>query len=249
MNILITGVNGKLGQNIVEKLKKNNNVIAITRNLCKSKKIFNNCNNVYLYYCDLEKYEDIINVCEQILNDFNKIDIIINNAALDIDQPMINTSHSEFETIFKVNTFAPYYICQKIIPLMIKSEFGKIINISSDLGTRTVKNATEYSMTKAALEALTRSIAIEYGEYGIISNTVSINGMKGYLTKVNQNLDIFSKEDADYDDWKQSKERIPLLRRGKFSEFVNVIEFLCSDKCSYISGANIPVDGGIIAKL
>ena len=73
--------------------------------------------------------------------------------------------------------------------------------------------------------------------------------MKGYTTKVNEITDIFSKEDEDYDDWKQPKERIPLSKRGTFSEFVNVIEFLCSEKSNYITGVNIPVDGGIIAKL
>lgn len=248
MNILITGANGKLGQNIVNRLKKDNNIMLLTRNLEKSKKIFKEERNIKLYYCDLENYEDITNAVDKILKENSKIDILINNAALDIDQPMISTSYKEFETIFKVNTFSPYFLCQKIIPNMMENKFGNIINISSDLATRTVKNATEYSMTKAALEALTRSIAVEYGEYGIISNTISINGMKGFLTKVNEDLN-FSKNDEDYDDWKQPKERIPLSRRGNFSEFVDVVEFLCSEKSSYISGTNIPVDGGIIAKL
>lgn len=248
MNILITGANGKLGQNIVNRLKKDNNIMLLTRNLEKSKKIFKEEKNIKLYYCDLENYEDITNAVDKILKENSKIDILINNAALDIDQPMISTSYKEFETIFKVNTFSPYFLCQKIIPNMMENKFGNIINISSDLATRTVKNATEYSMTKAALEALTRSIAVEYGEYGIISNTISINGMKGFLTKVNEDLN-FSKNDEDYDDWKQPKERIPLSRRGNFSEFVDVVEFLCSEKSSYISGTNIPVDGGIIAKL
>ena len=248
MNILITGANGKLGQNIVNRLKKDNNIMLLTRNLEKSKKIFKEDKNIKLYYCDLENYEDITNAVDKILKENSKIDILINNAALDIDQPMISTSYKEFETIFKVNTFSPYFLCQKIIPNMMENKFGNIINISSDLATRTVKNATEYSMTKAALEALTRSIAVEYGEYGIISNTISINGMKGFLTKVNEDLN-FSKNDEDYDDWKQPKERIPLSRRGNFSEFVDVVEFLCSEKSSYISGTNIPVDGGIIAKL
>ena len=155
----------------------------------------------------------------------------------------------EFEKIMKINLFAPYYICQKIIPYMKNMKFGKIINISSDLSVRTVKNATEYSISKAGLDALTRSIAVEYGEYGIRANTININGMKGYTTKVNEITDIFSKNDEDYDDWKQPKERIPLSRRGTFDEFVDVIEFLCSEKSNYITGVNIPVDGGIIAKL
>ena len=248
MNIVITGGNGKLGQNIVERLQKDNEIFLITRNIKKSEKIFENKENLHFYNCNLELYNDIESCIHKIFDEFKNIDVIINNAALDIDQPMIETTKEDFEKIMLVNLFAPYFICQKIIPRMKQNKFGKIINISSDLSMRTVKNATEYSMTKAGIDALTRSIAVEYGEYGITANSVNINGMKGYTTKVNEDI-LFSKEDKDYDDWKQSKERIPLSRRGNFSEFVDVIEFLCSNKSSYINGVNLPVDGGIIAKL
>lgn len=249
MNIIITGANGKLGQNIVDRLKEKNNIIVISRDVQKSNTIFKNQKNIFVYECNLENCEEISNVINLVISDFKKVEVLINNAALDIDQSMLKTSKEELEKIFKVNTFAPYYLVQKLLPNMIENKFGKIINISSDLSIRTVKNATEYSMTKAALDSLTRSICVEYGEYGIVANTISINGMKGFLTKVNEKTKCFSKNDMDYDDWKQPKERIPLLRRGLFSEYVDVVEFLCSNKSSYISGINIPVDGGIIAKL
>lgn len=250
MNIVVTGANGKLGQNIVDRLNKTNNIIALTRNLTKSKNIFKDTKNIALYYCNLANYNDIDKALNEIFENYKNIDILINNAALDIDKRMLDTSIDELEQIFKVNLFAPYYLCQKLLPNMIENKFGKIINISSDLSIRTVKNATEYSMTKAGLDSLTRSIAVEYGEYGILANTININGMKGFLTKVNEeNNTVYSKNDNDYDDWKQPKSRIPLSRRGEFSEFVDVIEFLCSDKSNYITGTNIPVDGGILAKL
>ena len=203
MNILITGGNGKLGQNIVDRLNTGKNkIFLITRNLKKSKNIFKDDNNIILYNCNLEKYEEIRKTIILIEDENDKVDIVINNAAVDIDQPMIETKKEDFEKIMSINLFAPYYICQNTIPYMMKEKFGKIIN-----------------------------------------------GMKGYTTKVNETTGIFSKNDDDYDDWKQSKERIPLSRRGKFEEFVNVIEFLCSDNSNYITGTNIPVDGGIIAKL
>ena len=248
MNIIITGGNGKLGQNIVERLQKCNKIFLLTRDIKKTEKIFSNKENIYFYHCDLEEHSNIEFCIQKIVDEFKSIDIVINNAALDIDQPMIETTKEDFEKIMKVNLFAPYFICQKVIPNMKQNKFGKIINISSDLSMRTVKNATEYSMTKAGLDALTRSVAVEYGEYGITANSININGMKGYTTKVNENI-IFSKKDKDYDDWKQPKERIPLRRRGDFSEFFDVIEFLCSDKSNYISGVSLSVDGGIIAKL
>lgn len=249
MNIVLTGGTGKLGQNLVERLRIKNKIFLISRNVEKAIKIFGEEDNIYIYKCDLEKNEDIITTITNIINEHRKIDIIINNAAVDIDQPMINTTKEDFERIMKINLFAPYYICQKAIPYMKQNKFGKIINISSDLSMRTVKNATEYSISKAGLDALTRSIAVEYGEFGIRANSININGMKGYTTKVNEGQHIFSKNDGDYDDWKQPKERIPLNRRGTFSEFVDIVEFLCSNKSNYISGTNIPVDGGILSKL
>jgi len=124
-------------------------------------------NKIFLYKCDLENYDEISNSIDDIICNHKKIDIIINNAAVDIDQPMITTKKQEFEKLMRINLFAPYYICQKVIPYMMDNKFGKIINISSDLSIRTVKNATEYSISKAGLDALSRSIAVEYGEYGI----------------------------------------------------------------------------------
>ena len=71
-----------------------------------------------MYYCNLEKHSDIELCIQKIINDFKNIDIVINNAALDIDQPMIETTKEDFEKIMKVNLFAPYFICQKVIPNM-----------------------------------------------------------------------------------------------------------------------------------
>ena len=79
MNILITGGNGKLGQNIVTRLKEKNNIILLTRNIEKTEKIFNKYKNIYSYQCDLENNEDISNAISLIMQDFNKMDIVINN--------------------------------------------------------------------------------------------------------------------------------------------------------------------------
>ncbi|MCX8131465.1 MAG: SDR family oxidoreductase [Clostridia bacterium] len=247
MNVLLTGATGKLGQNIANRLLPNNDLILLVRDIDKASKIYGNQVGVSIYECDLNYYDSICSSCKKLLSDFCKVDIIINNAALDIDQPMLDTIKEEFENIMKVNLFAPYYICKNILPNMIKNRFGKIINISSDLSMRTVKNAAEYSITKAGLDALTRSIAVEYGSFGITANSVNISGMKGYTTKVNESC-TFSPNEEDYDDWKYPAERIPLNRRGTFSEYVDVIEFLCSNKSNYINGINMPVDGGMIVK-
>jgi NAD(P)-dependent dehydrogenase (short-subunit alcohol dehydrogenase family) len=247
-NIVLSGATGKLGQNVLKRFSASNRVIVLARDTVKAKRILSGQPNVFFYECDLSNYEQIIKACDAILHDFARIDILINNAALDIDQPMLDTAKADFECIMKVNAFAPYYLCQKIISNMIMSSEGRIINVSSNLGQRSKINATEYSMSKAALDSLTRSIAVEYGPFGITANSISIGGMGGLLTKVNESND-YSADDNAYSDWKQPANRIPLRRRGSFKEFTDVIEYLCSNNSSYVNGVNISVDGGIMAGL
>lgn len=245
MNIIVTGATGKLGQNIIKALNKLHNIIAFYRD---DEKILKN-ENVSWIKCDLNCRGEILKCCKEIIEKNIRIDVIINNAAVDIDQDMLLTTSSEFESIMRVNLFAPYYIAQFFLPYMIKEHYGKIINISSDLSMRTTHHAVEYSISKAGLDALTRAIAVDFGQYGIVSNSINISGMRGMVVKVNEKIPLQSSEDKEYDDWKIKAEQIPMRRRGEFKEFTNVVNFLISDNSSYINGVNLPVDGGILARL
>lgn len=132
---------------------------------------------------------------------------------------------------------------------MISNKSGTILNISSTLSVRAISNASEYSLSKAALCSLTRSIAVEFGKYNINSICLNISGMKGKLKDVNcSSNNLPSSNDEDYTDWKVKKEKIPLRRRGTFKEYSEIIKFLISEKAKFINGETIFVDGGINAQ-
>ena len=131
---------------------------------------------------------------------------------------------------------------------MINQKSGKIVNISSVLSKKTIINATEYSISKGALDALNRSLAVEYGKYNININGINIGGMKGKLNKVNEIINFRSIKESDYIYSGIKNDKIPMKRYGNLQEYVNVILFLSSELSSYINGANIPVDGGILSQ-
>ena len=241
-NIIITGGSGKIGKSLVKYFSRYNSKIILP--LRKVKEYGEK--NIYVFKCDLSSENQLLNFSKNVLKKFKKVDIIINNAALDIDKSFYDVNLDEFTHLLKVNSIAPYLLSKYFSPSMKKNKFGKIINISSILEGRTIKNSLEYSMSKAALNALTRGLAVELGKYNININGVAIGGMRGKMTQVSdKKISERSGEDEDYDDWKVKREKIPLGRRGTFKEFTEVIIFLASEKSNYINGQTISVDGGI----
>lgn len=242
--IVLTGATGKLGQNIVKDLHKKYDLIVLARDIEKAKRLLP-YNNIDFYLADLNKLDSVIEIGKFISSKYDSIYGIINNAGVDINSAMLDTYYDDFFSLIRINELAPYIICKELIPTLINNKRGRIINISSNLASYTVFGAVEYSMSKAALESLSRSIAVEFGNNNICCNTVVIGGMRGYMTKVNRLSYDMSCKDVDYTDCKVALSKIPLKRQGIFQEYVDVISFLLSDKASYINGAKIHVDGGI----
>lgn len=248
--VLITGGTGKLGKCLVKSFADCGAIVIFTsRNLKRAKKTHNVNENIFPFKCNLEKIKDIEILSKFITKKFKRIDIIINNAAVDIDQTFLNTTDHQIKSLLGTNLLGPYYICKNLIKMMIKQNNGKIINISSVLSKRTVPNAMEYSMSKAALDSLSRSIAVEFGKYNIYANSVNIGVMPGMLNKVDEVVKERSLDELSYKDWSVEKDRVPLRRRGKYNEYIQTVLFLSSDGSNFINGASIPVDGGILARL
>ena len=247
--VLITGGTGKLGKSLVNHFSQQGaTVIYTTRNL-KRAKVFGDNPNAIPFECDLQKEKNIKDLAKYILNKFKRIDIIINNAAVDIDQSFLSTTSHQFESLIKTNLMGPYYVCKYLIGMMIKQKKGKIINISSVLSNRTVSGAMEYSMSKSGLDSMSRSLAVEYGQYNISTNSLNIGVMPGMLNKVDEIVGTRSIDENFYKDWSVKKGRVPLRRRGTYEEYTQAVMFLASDQCNFINGASIPIDGGVLALL
>lgn len=191
----------------------------------------------YIYRTDTS---DEIQVKKMILNSieiFGRVDILVNNAAIDIKSPFLEYKNEDWERVMGVNLNG-YRFCSKYVAQnMIKNKSGKIINISSVHDVMCYKNEMPYELSKAAIKMFTKVLALELSEYGIYVNSVSPGAIK-----TDMNKEVL--KDKKY--LKKILDRIPLNRIGKPEEVAKVVTFLCTDDASYINGITIYVDGGIL---
>ena len=184
---------------------------------------------------DLSSSESIDEFLSNLTTD---IDIIINNAGiLKVGEPE-DFSTDDLNDILQVNVIAPFKIISGTIEKMKMQNFGRIVNISSIWGQKSKKGRTLYSSSKAALDALTRSFAIELAPYNILVNSVA----PGYIA-----TDMLKQYNTE-EELSIIRDTIPMNRFGKKIEIAELVKFLCSEKNSYITGQILTIDGGFVCK-
>ena len=173
------------------------------------------------------------------INDFltnlsKSIDILVNNAGILKVGKHNELSSSDFQEILQVNVIAPFVLMSKLSDSMKENKFGRIVNISSIWSQVSREGRSIYSASKAAVDSLTRSFALELSSYNILVNSIAPGYVNTELIKKNN-----SQTELDY-----IKKNIPLGRFAETSEIANLVTFLCSEKNSYITGQVITIDGG-----
>ena len=163
-----------------------------------------------------------------------QFDILVNNAGINFISPLPEIATDQWSQMLSVNLTAPMKLVQKVIPHMQKSKWGRIVNISSIFSNITREGRASYSASKSGLNGLTRSAAVELGKYGILVNAVCPGYVETQLTHQNNSP-------ADIE---RILKTIPLGRMADPSEIAELVEFLCSDRNSYITGQMITADGG-----
>ena len=179
--------------------------------------------------CDISSIESI----DKYFKQFNKIDILINNAAINYCKSIEEISIKEWNEVIDVNLTSYFYIIKKCIPLMKKG--SKIVNVSSIAGrNKSLVSGVHYTSTKAGLIGLTRQLAQELGPKGININCICPSQtLTPMLERSMTNKQLNTLENT-----------IPLRRIAQISEIVKPILFLCSEDTSYIHGACLDVNGG-----
>jgi len=176
----------------------------------------------------------------QIEADIGPIDVLINNAGIQHRSPLEQMPVEDWRAVIDTNLTGVFVTTTGIVPGMIARRRGAIINISSLTAEGSRPTIAPYCSAKAGLEALTRSMAAEWGEHNIRANAIA----PGYfITDMTQPL----ADDAEFDAWVMGN--VPLNRWGDPSELLGAAIFLASDASSYITGRTISVDGGWRAAL
>jgi len=169
---------------------------------------------------------------------FGKLDILVNNVGANIRKPFDQYSQSEVEQLFHTNLRSCYSLCQAAYPLLKASDAAKIVNISSVAGLTHVSSGAVYGMTKAAMNQLTKNLAVEWAQ-----DNIRVNAVAPWY--INTPLAQQVLQQPAY--LKQVLERTPMDRVGQPEEVANAVAFLCMDASSYITGQCLSVDGGFTA--
>jgi 3-oxoacyl-[acyl-carrier protein] reductase len=184
---------------------------------------------------DLTSNESIDNYLSK-LNE--QIDIIVNNAGILQIGPCSELSANDFQNILQVNLVAPFRIISTLAIGMKHRKFGRIVNISSIWGTISKEGRSIYSASKAGLDGLTKSLAIELAPHNILVNAVA----PGYV-----NTSLISQNNTK-EELENIKKTIPMKRFAEPDEVAELVRFLCSEQNSYITGHILPIDGGYLCK-
>jgi len=186
------------------------------------------------YECNVANFEDTKIACDKITADFGKVDILVNNAGITRDNLMLRMGEEDFDAVIDVNLKGAFNFIRHLSRSIMKSDAGRIINISSVSGLMGNAGQANYSASKAGLIGLTKTIAKELSSRKVTCNAIAPGFIETNMTDV---LPEAVKEAATA--------VIPLKRMGTAQEVANVALFLASDMSSYVTGEVIRVDGGM----
>ena len=184
---------------------------------------------------DVSKAEDAERMTKEIIEHFEQIDVLVNNAGITKDNLILRMKEEEFTDVINVNLVGTFNITKNVIKYMTKKGYGKIINLSSVVGISGNAGQSNYAASKAGIIGFTKSIAKELASRNITANAVAPGFIQTDMTNVLK------------DEIKEAIEgTIPLKRLGTAEDVAKVVKFLVSDESSYITGQVINVDGGML---
>lgn len=230
---IVTGGSKGIGASIVKKLAQNGYIVVLNYNKSEkeAKEIENKFDNVYAYKADISKYDEVKALVDFTINKFKKIDLLINNAGIDLIKTINDTKIEEFDKVLKTNLYSAFYTSKEVSKYMINNKSGKIINISSIWGIIGASCEMTYSVSKAGLDAMTKSLAKELGPSNIQVNSIAPGIIDTDMNK------FLSKEEKE-----QIISQIPLEHIGNVEDVADCVLFLSN--ANYITGQVIQVNGG-----
>ena len=227
--VLITGATGGIGQAIVELFTREGaNIIISGTNEAILEKL--STQNIKAIKCDLHDHKAI----EDLVSQAADIDIAIYNAGITKDNLALRMKAEQWLEVIQINLNACFIFNQAVIKHMMRKKSGKIINMSSVIGSVGNLGQANYSASKAGMEGMTKSLAIEAARYNILINCIAPGFISTPMT------DKLSDEYKDI-----IKNKIPLNRIGHPDEIAHAALFLASDNNTYITGHTLHINGGM----
>ncbi|RAS63956.1 NAD(P)-dependent dehydrogenase (short-subunit alcohol dehydrogenase family) [Lentzea atacamensis] len=232
---LVTGATSGIGRAIAVKLAEEGATVYVTGRRAELGKetvdlIEKAGGTGHFIVADVANIDDVGRLAEEV----GEVDVLVNNAGIFPFSPTPEQSLDGYEQVFGVNVRAAYFLTAALAPAMVAKKKGAIVNVSSVAGQIGTPIGSVYNASKAAMDALTRSWAVEFGAAGVRVNSVAPGPI---ATEAVTGIDMFH----------EISEATPLTRAGQPEEIAEAVLFLASDRASYITGAVLAADGGFVA--
>ena len=238
---VITGGSRGIGRGIVKSFVEHGADVAFTYSSSSDaaiqleSELSSNISKVKSYQSNAADFKAAENLTSSVIEDFGKIDILINNAGITKDNLLMRMSEEDFDKVIEVNLKSVFNMTKAVQRFMLKQRYGSIINMSSVVGVKGNAGQANYAASKAGVIGFSKSVALELGSRNIRCNVIA----PGFIeTEMTSELDeeIVAK-------WRSA---IPLKRGGSPIDVANACVFLASDLSSYVTGQTLHVDGGML---
>ena len=233
--ILITGATGGIGKALVKKFASlEGSVLATGTKIEKLEALKKEFSNINILKFDISDHSKIEEFIENVSSQLNGLDVLVNNAGINADNLSLRMKDEEWKKVIEVNLGSTFFLCKYAIKKMLKNKYGRIVNITSVVGHTGNVGQANYAASKAGINGMSKSLAIEYAKKNITINCVS----PGFIqSKMTDNIVESIKAVLT--------SRIPMAKLGTGEDVSNTVAFLSSDAASYITGETIHVNGGM----
>ena len=233
MVILITGASRGIGKEIARRLAQDGNAVIVNYNKSEeqAQKLQQENPNIEIYKADVSQREEVNKMIENILNKYGKIDVLVNNAGISESKVFTDVTDEDWNKIINTNLYSAFCVTQEVLPNMIHNKKGCIINISSVWGIVGASCETIYSIAKAGMDGMTKSLAKELGP-----SNIRVNSIAPGIIDTDMNKKLTS------NDIENIEEEIPLGKIGKTIDIARCVKWILEDE--YTTGQIISVNGG-----